>query len=264
MTAFVTTRTALAAAAGMLILALSPAEAGDGNEIRIIQESGASGPGNTLTVDQSGANNSLVTGLALRQDDLADILNQLDPSQPFNLDSLVTLEGPAIQTGGNNTAILTISEDSGAAGTSGVRSSLDRRGVIGLYQENDGSGANVATVDVTNNALGSVFQSGGMNTATLSVTGGPFNEAQAQGAITQNGINNTANLSVTGVGARSALTLNGNDNDVSLNATGSTNINYTLNGNGVSNMDLGQFETAVPGISVFSNATTVTITQTQQ
>lgn len=189
-----------------------PAAAGNSNTIYVIQESSLGGSGNTLTVDQSAANNSLVRGLN---------------------------EGEAAkQKGDGNEAILTIE------GTGGV---------IELLQDNSASGlpGNRARVEVNGNALGTVSQIGSNNRAVLSVSG-----ELAQGTIIQNGDLNTANLTVAGSDANGSITQTGGQTETQLNVLGAgTSVNYTVNGNGVSNVQAG-------GLQVFTNGATVTITQT--
>src|SRR5690606_22320114 len=130
--------------------------------------------GNTLFVDQSDASNSLVVGL----------------------------EGegsPALQAGGDNSAMLTILGDGGT-----VRF-LQRNSAAGL-----GTG-NRATVNLTDSATALLSQVGSMNKATLNVSG-----IGAKGSIVQKGLRNDARLDVVGAGAENSITQNGDDNSTAL------------------------------------------------
>lgn len=187
----VRTETTLALAVAALIVgSAGMASAGSSNTIYVIQES-KTGAGNTLTVDQSEANGSLVGGLGSSG------------------------MAPAIQRGDHNEATLTIKGDGG---------------VIRLLQDSfDASGTgNAAVVAVTGPATARVSQVGGANEAALTVTGalaagvinqnGALNNASltvdgvgANGSITQNGINNVTALEVLGAGTSVDYTVTGNN-----------------------------------------------------
>ena len=148
-----------------LLLALAgTASAGNGNKLFLLQEKTGI-KGNTLSADQSGADNSLVGGFASSE--------------------------PAVQKGSGNIADLRIT------GTGGVIQLLQNNSA------SNGAGNN-AKVNVSGSALATVGQIGSGNAATLSVLGdgakgailqnGVSNKAtlkvsgtDAKGAITQNG-----------------------------------------------------------------------------
>jgi hypothetical protein len=172
-------------------LACGTALAGSGNTIYVLQERTGGNGGNTLSVDQIDATNSLVGGL--------------DGGT-----------SPAKQLGGDNTATLSI-EGNG--------------GTIQLLQNNtqtEPGNGNVATVGLTGNGTALVSQIGNLNSATLNVSGdlangtiiqnGIGNDAGltvqgsgTKGSITQNGNNTNTSLEVSGAGTSVNYTLNGNN-----------------------------------------------------
>jgi hypothetical protein len=222
--------------AAALSLLAGTALAGNDNTIEIIQTN-TLGIGNSLTADQSNASGSWVQGASLS-------------------DNKLVLGGPAEQTGGGNTADLSISDSLNGAG-----------GKIGLTQSNTSSSlGNQAIVSVTGNGIGLVRQVGNGNLANLSVTG-----RDASGSIFQNGDGNRVGgltepgLSVSGTGAHGSITLNGNDNNVGLSVSGAgTSVSYTLTGNGVTAlMPDATVATTYGDLQVYSNSgAAITITQT--
>jgi hypothetical protein len=235
-------RITLCIGAAAFALSCGAAYAGSGNTIEIIQTN-TLGIGNSLTADQSGATGSSIGGTAL------------SGSNPLIISDHVS--GPAVQTGGGNTADLTISDSGAALG-----------GRIGLTQDNSSASSlasgNNAIISVLGDGLGLVRQAGGGNTANLSVTG-----LGATGSIYQNGNNNQVGtlshpgLLVSGSGASGSITQNGDGNNIGLEVTGAgTTVSYTLNGSNVTAPV--QIGTTNPtsGVQVISNGATVTITQT--
>lgn len=180
----------IAATAGCLFLAMAGiASAGNGNELYLIQERTFGAQGNTLSVDQSLANNSIIRGLNSGQ--------------------------PATQKGDGNRAVLTIKGDGGKAGLLQDNSA-------------SGGAGNSAKINLSGNAFAAVSQIGPGNVAILSVAGafaqggilqtGKFNKANlnvsgegAKGLVTQVGNNNNTALSVTGTGTTVSYTLVGSN-----------------------------------------------------
>lgn len=163
--------------------------AGGGNEIYVLQES-ATGLGNKLEIDQSGANDSLVRGLG--DSELA----------------------PATQKGDGNSADLTITgnggeirleQDNFATGQPGNTANVTVDGGNLATVQQLGSG-NLATLGVSGSLTeGGIFQNGDGNNALLTVSG-----SNTSGSVTQNGDGNETALTVTGNGTAVDYTLNGN------------------------------------------------------
>lgn len=203
------------------------AYAGDSNQITITQD----GLANSLTVDQSQANNSIVGGTEL------------------NGDNRLSLGSSAKQLGNGNTADLTITKDG----------SLDG-GQIGLFQSNSSqSGSpNNAIVSVLGSGLGLVSQDGEGNIANIHVEGeNTTGNVSQTGNFNQVGTLSTPGLSVTGKNASGKIIQKGNGNDTALTVFGDgTSVTYTAAGDGLA--------TTIPGgVQVISNGATVTITQTR-
>ncbi|MEP9374472.1 hypothetical protein [Mesorhizobium sp. KR1-2] len=180
----------IAATAGGLFLAMAgTAGAGNGNKLYLLQEKTFGTEGNTLSVDQSQANDSIIRGLVSGQ--------------------------PATQKGSGNRAELTIDGNggrvqllqnnsiSGGAGNSAVVN-LSGNALAILGQVGAGNTANLSVAGEL--AQGSIFQTGKFNNADLSVSGN-----RAKGLVTQIGNNITTGLSVTGTGTTVSYTVNGNN-----------------------------------------------------
>ena len=211
----------------LLVALCGTAYAGDNNQITIKQD----GFDNSLTVDQSQANNSIVGGTEL------------------NGDNRLSLGSSAKQLGNGNTADLTITKDG----------SLDG-GQIGLFQSNSSQSGlpNDAIVSVLGNGLGLVSQDGEGNIANIHVEGeNTTGNVSQTGNFNKVGTLSTPGLSVTGKNASGSITQNGDGNDIGLAVIGNgTTASYTINGNGMT--------TPAPGgVQVISNGATVTITQTR-
>ncbi|MGB3539436.1 MAG: hypothetical protein WBA42_14860 [Mesorhizobium sp.] len=211
----------------LLVALCGTAYAGENNQITIKQD----GLANSLTVDQSQASNSVVGG--------ADL----------NSDNVLSLGSTAKQLGNGNTADLRITDDGGIGG-----------GQIGLFQSNSSQSglANNAVVSVLGSGLGLVSQNGEGNVANISVKG-----TDTIGSVSQIGnLNNVGTLTepglkIEGENAKGSVTQNGNGNNTSLAVFGNgTSVDYTLNGDNITNMPAG-------GVQVISNGATVTITQTR-
>jgi hypothetical protein len=211
------------------------ATAGEGNTLRVLQESSSgSFSGNSLSVDQSRASNSLVLG----------------PNQAMTSaleGKTLTLNGlqfasdgpdrPALQRGEGNSATVVITGDGGQ---------------LQLLQDNSKAGTssgNKAEATLAEGALGGVFQLGDGNEATLKV------DPLGKGLIAQNGNGNFANLVVHG-GGEGQIIQNGNANNQPLTVNSNTTVMVTQNGNGLQPV-------GTTGIQVFStNPGTISITQT--
>lgn len=164
--------------------------AGSDNEIYVLQQS-STGLGNTLVIDQSNANESLVRGLG--ESEFA----------------------PATQKGDGNSADLTITgnggeirllQDNFATGQPGNAAKVTVGGDNLATVQQVGSG-NLAELEVTGSlSEGSILQNGSQNDALLSVSGN-----NANGSITQNGDGNNTVLAVTGSGTSVDYTLVGDN-----------------------------------------------------
>lgn len=203
--------------------------AGDNNRVDLLQ-SATGNLGNTLTVDQSGADNSLVAGA-------------LGSENPLVLT-------PAQQVGDGNEAMLTLTGD-------GARMFLQQ----GQSIDNPGIGNEAIAVIAGRTGLGVIQQLGSDNFASLNVTSQDAT-LPSDGSIFQDGQGNSGTLTVEGLNVSGTLRQIGNDNVNTLAVTGeNTSVEFIQEGTGLVNNGLGDFA-AVPGISVFSNAGSVTITQT--
>lgn len=209
------------------ILALhSTSFAGDRNVLYLTQ----TGSGNTISVDQSSADDSQVGGferIGAPTDVAVTFEAAADPST-----------APALQQGTDNSVAIIVT---------GQGSS------VFLQQDNSTDFAptsNQGSVTVNgDNAFAALSQIGSGNTATLLVDGDA-----SSAALLQNGDLNDAELSVPASDVSATLIQNGNNNSTELNvsAYGNPNVSYTLNGSNVS--------TTTP-VQVFSNGASVSIQQ---
>jgi len=235
-------------AAGAIAFSLSfsaLAHAGEGNTIFIRQESPAGSlTGNSLSIDQSNANNSTVAGPSIPS---------LLPYVGLTLDT--ALQGqprPALQYGEGNEAAITMT------GNDGVLLLLQNSspGTASPQFLPAGTAGNEATGTVAGDSLGAVIQVGTGNTANLQLQ-------NAQGLVGQFGTNLTANLTV-GTGASGQIVQVGNGSEADLEVIAG-NVTLTQTGNGLSYAS--GPEGANPGssaapIQVFTtNASNITITQ---
>lgn len=207
------------------------------NEVYIEQR----GTGNQLTIDQSEAENSRVGGLTIGR-----VLGATPSSSRRGpiLTNILNIEVPtsqtALQSGGNNEATVTI--QGGGAASSQIND-------VGLVQTGLGNSASVNANG--SGLLGSVAQAGLNNVATLDLLG-----EGSTGSVLQVGIGNNANLSVSG-GNEGLIGQFGRNNDsgtVVVDGVG-TSVTVIQAGNNLAPVN-GQ------GVSVISNAASVTITQT--
>ena len=227
---------AVAAAALGVFAAATDSQAGDGNVIHIKQESPAgSQVGNSLSINQFEANDSLVAG----------------PSVPALLPYLgLTLDTaaggslrPALQRGEGNEATVTMKGDGGTLlllqDTSPGRS----------LQAATGGTGNAATVNTAGAALGAVIQMGTGNDATLDLD-------NSRGLIGQFGTDLTANLSV-GDGGNGQIIQVGNGSTAALTVPEGASATYVQIGNGLESVG----QTGVQIITA-TNPGMITINQT--
>lgn len=223
---------AVAAAFGASFTATA-SQAGDDNAIYIKQESPAGSlAGNTLSVDQSRAKESLIIGPTL-------------PSllQFINIDIQSGLQGepaPALQRGEGNKATVVIE------GEGGVLQLLQDTSPFRALQQANSNTQNTARVELTGSSLGGVVQLGTDNTANLNLT-------DSTGLIAQFGTDLRADLTV-GANGDGRIVQIGNRNTAQLDVPGGTSATYTQIGNNLS---------SVQPVEVFStNSGNITITQT--
>lgn len=223
------------AGASALFLACGFAYAGDGNVLRLIQTSPSGAvEGNSILVDQTGADRSLVSGPSN---------DMLSLGSSLTLDGITTARGDslraAVQRGDGNDATITMTGEGGE---------------IQILQDSSSEGAgavgNTAVVNALGAAtLGVVLQTGTENLATLDLAD------QSRGLIVQNGNSNTGGLTVE-EGGTGRLTQEGSLNNYVATVQAGTNADMTQTGNG-------QTTAGTQGISVFStNPGTISITQT--
>lgn len=226
---------AIVATATAALLSAGPSLAGDNNAVYIKQESPTGSlAGNSLTIDQSAAQNSLVIG----------------PSVPsmlrfLNIDLESGLQGApraASQRGEGNEATITM------MGDGGVLQLLQDTSPFQALQQAESGTSNSATVTMTGAALGAVVQLGTDNTANLQLT-------EANGLIAQLGTQLDATLTVNGPGSSGQIMQIGARNNASVEILGSgTNVTYT---------QIGSDLTSTQGVEVFTtNSGNISITQT--
>lgn len=198
--------------------------AGDNNRVDLIQSATGS-MGNTLTIDQSNADNSLVAG------------------DPLGLGGALDV-APAQQIGDDNTATLTLTGNG-----SQVRLEQGQVGNLAIGNE--------ATAVISGFAgLGTIQQLGTENSASLTVSSDDAS-APSDGSIFQNGNRNRGTLTVEGTNVSGTLRQIGNDNVNNLSVSGlNSSVVFTQTGTGLVNSG------NTPGVSVFTNAGNVTINQT--
>lgn len=212
--------------------------AGDGNLIHIRQESPAgSQVGNSLSIDQSKANDSLVAGPSLPA---------LLPYLGLNLDSAARSSAPALQRGEGNVATVTMTGPDGNEGAGGTLLLLqDTSPGTALQMPNSGT-SNIATVTTAGAALGAIIQMGTGNQANLALD-------DSRGLIGQFGTRLTATLNVE-AGGNGQIVQIGNRSTAELTVPAGTSATYVQAGN----------DLATTGVQVITatNPGTITINQT--
>ena len=208
-----TTRYTPALLGAAVMLASAGMASADGNSAYILQDSADPADGNSLTIDQTEATNSIVAGVRAPSDQNDENVINLDgiqdddflegaptsfnvftldePFSPFNADL------PAAQFGSGNTASLT-AEGDGA--------------YIGLYQ--DGNGNEGTILADGDRALASLYQLGNDNRGALTVSGN-----DAEGFLGQIGNNNDTSVSVDTNGASVSYRVEGNGTTFALPAS---------------------------------------------
>lgn len=184
----------------------SPSHAGNGNMIYIKQESPA-GPaaGNSLTIDQSAADNSLVHGPSTG---LLERLQAVSPSQPA--DELIPLSGSApgtnfgTQRGEGNQATLSIKGEGGELQL--LQDSSSGQPILPPAGTTSG---NQAAIIASGAVLGGIIQLGESNTANLNLSDGV---GTTTGLISQRGNRLSADLTV-GSGGKGQVVQIGNNSD---------------------------------------------------
>jgi len=233
------------AALGAVVMA-APAHAGDNNQVYIKQESPAgSTDGNSLTIDQSQAFSSILTGPT---DQLVDDARNATPGEYLN--AVVPLDrapmgNTALQRGEGNSATLTIT---GSGGELQILQDSTPGGVLFL----GAGGGNTANATVNGNGLGAIIQVGQLNEANLTLNGDG-----SSGLISQFGSNLEASLTVQ-AGGTGQIIQNGNNSNTGMVevVTGAT-VTYTQIGNNLQPV-------GPTGVQVMStiNAGNISITQT--
>ncbi|WP_316862590.1 hypothetical protein [uncultured Cohaesibacter sp.] len=225
------------------ILPVSTASAGD-NNILILKQQGL---GNTISVDQFEATGSQVGGVSFNENTLN--LTTTDTAYPQNpefeifdysnsIEMTSALANPVLQIGNDNEATITIEGDGD---------------VVQLEQDSQGfAEGNEANIYVNSGnetpSFGAVLQTGGNNTANLTVNGG-----LNSGVIFQRGIDNIGNVEVNGTDVDAILVQNGSNNNSTVEASGtSSNYSYTLNASNTTGT-----------VAVSSNGASVSITQSR-
>jgi len=178
----------MAAAIGLTVLSTS-AISGDANTVFIVQDS-KEGPGNSLTIDQTEATNSLVAG-------------DIDGFEP------------ARQTGSGNEADITLDGEGGfvllnqnsvgALVSNGNSATLFGGELATVILEQTGFG-NVGSINVTGrDSTGILRQTGDLNDGSVVVTG-----TNSTGELIQNGDRNNYTLTVDGNNTSVIFTQDGN------------------------------------------------------
>lgn len=227
-----------------LVLGLGVAGASAQSNTITIEQTGI---GNTLSVDQSEASNSTVGGLTITEGDPATYTDSGDPGITATVNPLVvTTNEVARQDGVGNSADITISHDGG-------RAYLDQDTGSGAGLSGGAIG-NIATIGLSADAATAVLGQAGLgNEAHINVTG----DLGSSGTILQKGNDNNASLLVEGSRNAGFISQNGDNNDTGLVRVGGvdTSVTYIQQGSNLAPVTPGS------GVSVISNAASVTITQ---
>jgi hypothetical protein len=241
--------------AGMFSLGVaigaSQSHAGDGNMIYIKQESPAgSTAGNSLTIDQSKADNSLVHGPSA---ELLELLGAISTTQQG--DDIVTFSGNlpgttfGTQRGEGNQATLSIKGDGGELQL--LQDSSPTQAVLPPAGTTSG---NQATITASGAVLGGIIQLGESNTADLNLSGGV---GPATGLISQNGSGLSANLAVGSGGSGQIVQIGNNSDTGDVTVPPNVSLTYTQVGDNLAPVGA----SAVQVIST-TNSGNISITQT--
>ncbi len=216
-----------AALALIFSLVATAAVAGDGNQAYLIQLSPEGTPnGNTLSIDQQGANDSLVRGI----DD------KLIGYWPALLLRLATGADPmlATQRGEGNQASLSLT------GSGGELQLLQTTFLDATWAPGEAGGYNIAELTASGNALGGVIQIGELNQAKLSLG------ADAKGLIGQWGTELSATLNVAASGGSGAILQIGNNSNAEFNLLSDNSVTYVQIGDNLNSVDASVYS-SIPG-----------------
>ena len=226
-------------AAALCALSASGADAGDRNVLILLQE----GSTNSISVDQQGANDSQVGGVAY--DSANNAFNRID----LSTNEADALANPVLQLGERNSADVTLTGEGGTV-------FLQQQG----QTPNTDGFDNTANITVNSTAgggnLAAVLQAGNNNAATIAING-----SLSEANVLQDGNGNLgtvqvgdSNLPLSNV--RATLTQDGNGNNTELQVFGINNseYSYTVIGDNTT--------TSVPAV-IITNGASVTITQSQ-
>ena len=240
-------------AAGMFSLGVAvagtPSHAGNGNMIYIKQESPAgSTAGNSLTINQSEANNSLVHGPNAELLNVLETFSANDPQADMLVPGSGSVAGstPSTQRGEGNQATLTLIGDGGE---------------LQLLQDTSTgqvflpSAGNHAVITARGAVLGGVIQLGENNTANLDLTGDSL--PNTTGLISQRGTNLTADLKVERGGSGQIIQIGNHNNSGQVSVSPDTTLTYTQIGDNLVPVS----QTSVQIISS-TNSGNISITQT--
>lgn len=234
----------LAATAAAIVAIATPSLAGSNNIVNIRQENISGQPGNTLSIDQSQADNSAVIGLTESQIGFTSTLSRETVLENEQLLSIfpampAPADPAALQLGANNSATVVITGDGSVAR---------------LQQGADGapSSNNTAEIEIVGiGSSGTVVQGGlGGNEATLEISAD-----SAAGLIGQFGANLTATLNVA-PNATGRILQKGTGSEAALDVQSNSTVTYTQIGDNLQPIGQGsvQFFSTNPG--------NITITQT--
>lgn len=229
----------MACVAGVLTSAMTcgAALAGDGNQLNLLQSSpSGSLNGNTLKVDQSGADYSVVGGLT------SDSIGGLAAGTLSRLNYDSTL---ATQLGEGNSATLNV-EGYGAR-----VQLLQASNPFASWAPGSAVGNNSAVINAGANTLGAVAQVGLSNTATLSLDDG------ADGIITQLGSDLYSDLNVEAGASGTVLQIGDNSSTGTVTVAPGTQLTYTQIGSNIAPVD-------ATGLSIIASYSfgPITVTQT--
>ena len=215
--------------------AVVSAVAGDNNGAFLIQVSPeGSYQGNTLSIDQSGASDSLVRGIG----------SQLIGTLPTLVLGAVAGSDPtfATQRGEANHATIKMT------GNGGELQVLQRNFVVAPFLPTQAGGGNTASLTTTGDALGGLIQVGNGNTANMTLDNG------ATGLIAQWGTSLSATLDVASNGSGTVVQIGNNSSVGTVSVLSGNTVTYTQIGSNLAPGVSPQIYSTVPG--------SITITQT--
>lgn len=221
----------------LVAVMMTGAIAGDRNEVLVWQESpNGTVHGNMLSIDQSAASDSLVTGI--------------------NANSVGLLPSLALQASGVNPLLATQRGEGNAAtlkltGTGGEIQLLQASNPLMPWVVGGAGGNNTASVTAETNDLAAVIQVGSQNSAEMTLLG------NSSGLISQLGNNLSAGLNVGAGGTGRIIQIGNNSSTGLVDVVAGANVTVTQIGNNISPVS----PTAVQVVST-SNPGAISITQT--